>query len=324
MPGAVHLYLLAGDDDHLLRRALEDLLGELRAAEPDLDVDQIEGGEAAHLPDLRTGSLFGGGRCLVLRGAERITADLLRDAEAYLTDPVPGAIIVAVSRSTDRRGRLSQLAEQHGERREVRRPRVFDLAAWEALARDELRRHGRQVDHAAVRALLDHAGNDPATLASRCAQVAATTPAGLITAADVEQTVVGHGNRGGFAIADAVAARDVPAALVALRGALEGGEDPLRLLGALAYRIRQLLQVRAGASATQLGVSPGMVRFLQRETRRFAPGELAWCHDRLARADLDLKASDLPPQVLIELVVVDLATPRRVGPPWNRAVQQAS
>ncbi|MGH3443226.1 MAG: hypothetical protein ACRDUY_14540, partial [Nitriliruptorales bacterium] len=122
---------------------------------------------------------------------------------------------------------------------------------------------------------------------------------------------------GGFALADAIAERDPAAALVALRGAVEAGQDPLALMGAITYRMRQLLQVRGGAGPEEAGMSKGQHRHVERAAARFGPGELAWCHDRLARTDLELKSSPLPPDLVLEVAVVELATPRDVGAPWN-------
>lgn len=167
-------------------------------------------------------------------------------------------------------------------------------------------------------ALLERAGTDPGEVATLCAQIAGATSAGArIDAGHVEELAASYGNRGGFAVADAIADRDPQAALVALRGALDAGEAPLGLLGAITYRMRQLLLIKGGASAKEAGVSSGQHRYLSGTTRRFQPGELAWCHDRIARADLDLKSSDLPEDITLEVAVIELATSREVGRPWN-------
>jgi DNA polymerase-3 subunit delta len=318
MPTPPPVQLLVGDDDLLRQRALERLLVDLRAAEPTLEVEHADAAEVAGLPEMRTASLFGGTRCVVLRNADQLAGRLADEVLSYVEEPTPGSVLVLEARRADRRQRLTKQVEKVGERHEVSAPKPWDDRAWEALARDELRRLDRSAEPAALRALLTHAGTDPSALASKSAQVAAATPAGSrVSAADVERVVEGHGNRGGFPVADAVADRDPAAAVVALRGALEAGEEPLVLLGAVTYRIRQLLQVRGGASPKQAGLSTGMHRRLQRTARRFHPGELPWCHDRLARADLELKTSDLPPDLVLELAVIDLATAREVGPPWN-------
>lgn len=318
MPDRAPVYLLAGDDELLLQRTLERLLADLRASDPDLDVEQVDADHASGLPEVRTASLFGGTRVVVVRSAEKLRGRTAEEVLAYLQAPDPAATLVLLARSTDRRTRLARRSQEVGQRIEVTAPRPWDERAWVALVRDELRRLDRDADVSALRALLAHAGTDPAAIASKCAQVAAATAAGArVGVADVERAVEGHGSRGGFPVADAVAARDPAAAVVALRGALEAGEAPLALLGAITFRLRQLLQVRGGASAQDLGMSGGQHGFLTGLARRFHPGELAWCHDRLARADLDLKGSDLPPELLLELAVIDLATSRRVGRPWN-------
>lgn len=254
----------------------------------------------------------------MLRGAEGLSTHLTEQVLAYLDEPSPGAVLVMVARSLDGRSRLARRAGEVGERISVRTPAPWQDTAWDRLVRDELARHERSVEDSAVRALRDHGGADPAALAVRCAQVAeATTRGATVTVTDVERVVTGHGNHGGFAVADAVADRDPRTALVTLRGAREAGEEPLRLLGAVTFRLRQLLQVRAGRSAEQVGISPGMHRRLRRWAAGFTAGELAWCHDRASHADLALKGSDLPADVVLDLAVVELATSRRVGAPWN-------
>lgn len=311
---AVHL--VTGDDDHLLRRAVDDLLLGFREAIPDLDVDFVEPGDAEGLPELRTAGLFGGTRCVVVRGAESL-GSLKKEVESYVEDPVDGAVFVLVARTRRPTGVL-KLAAESGERHDVSSPAPWDESGWERLVRDEFARADRRPNAAAVRAILDRAGTDASEIASKCGQVIAATAAGdAVDAGDVERVAGGHGSRGGFAVADAVAARDPAAAIVATRGALEAGDAPLAVLGALSYRFRQLLQVRGGAGHKEAGMSPGQHRHVERATRAFQPGELAWCQDRLARADLELKGSDLDDDVVLELAVIDLATSREVGPPWN-------
>lgn len=312
MAPPVPVHVLAGDDELLLQRALERLLAQLRADRPDTHVEQVDGSQLAGLPELRTASLFGGTRAVVVRDADRLSGGALDEVLAYLEAPDTGSVLVLVAESTDRRQRLFKRAQATGARIEmVRAPRPWDQRAWEQLVETELRRLDRDPDPAAVAAILAHAGTDAATIASKCAQVAAATPpSGRISPAQVEAVVEGHGNRGAFPVADAVADRDPAAAILALRGALDGGEQPLAVLGAIAFRLRQLLQVRGGASPDEAGVSPAHHRHLLRSARRFSPGELPWCHDRLCRADLDLKGSDLPGDLTLEIAVIELATPR--------------
>lgn len=315
-------YLVTGDADLLVQRALEDLLERIERAAPDVDLERLDATTADGLPEMRTASLFGGRRCVVITGAAGLTGRLAEQVEEYLEEPAPDAVLVLAAQGTGRIRRIAKRMGEVGERIEVKLPPPWQDRAWAELVRGELQRHGRDAEPAAVAALLERAGTDATAIAMRCGQVAAAA-SGRITVADVERIVEGQGNHGGFAIADAIADRDPATAVTAVRGALDAGEAPLALLGAITFRIRQLLQVRGGATAKQMGTSSGMHRRLADRAHRFGPGELAWCHDRIARADLDLKGSDLPPALVIEVAVLDLAVSRDVGAPWNPLVTVA-
>jgi DNA polymerase III subunit delta len=312
------VHLIAGDDDLLLQRELERVLTELRAEDDDLTVELHDVSETDHLPELRTASLFGGRTCVVLRGADQLAGDLKAEVESYLEAPSDDAVLVVVARGLGRIQKVAKLAKQHGERHDVKAPADWDDRGWDRLVGEEFRRLKRKADASAVAAIRAHAGTVPGVIASKVAQVCAAEPsAPTLTAAHVESSVEGHGKVSGFAVADAVADRDPGAALVALRGALEAGEAPLALLGAVTFRFRQLLQIRGGGDAKAAGVSPGQYRRLQGIAGRFGPGELAWCHDRLAQLDVDLKGSELPAPLVLELGVLELATAREVGRPFN-------
>jgi DNA polymerase III subunit delta len=312
------VHLLVGDDDLLLQRELERLLDDLRGEEPELAAELHDVSETDHLPELRTASLFGGRTCVVLRGAEGLSGALKDEVERYLGAPSDEAVLVLVARGVGRIQKVAKLVKEHGSRQDVKTPADWDERAWDRLVGEEFRRLHRKADATAIAAVRAHAGTSPATIASQVAQVcAAEAGAPVLTAEHVEQVVEGHGRTSGFAVADAVAARDPAGTLVALRGCLEAGESPLALLGAVTFRFRQLLQVRGGASPKDAGLSPGQHRRLQAVARSFHPGELAWCHDQLAQLDVDLKGSELPDALVLELGLVEVATSREVGAPFN-------
>lgn len=310
--------LLSGDDDLLLQRELERQLDALRAEDPELEVDIQDVSQLEQLPELRTTSLFGGRTCVVLRGVEGIAGDLKIELENYLDQPSEGAVLVLVTRGVGKVQRIAASAKQHGERVDVKAPADWDDRGWDRLVGEEFRRLSRKADATAVAAIRTHAGNQPATIASQVASVCAAAPnVPTITAEQVEDVIEGHGKASGFAIADAIAARRPSDALVALRGALEAGEAPLALVGAITFRSRQLLLVRSGAGPKDAGMSPTQHRRLKALTSGFHPGELAWCHDRLAALDLELKGSDLPDDLVLEVAVIELATSQQVGAPFN-------
>lgn len=311
------VHLIVGDDDLLLRREVEHLLQRLRGEDPELEVEVHDASETEQLPELRTASLFGGRLCLVLRGLEGVSGELKVQLERYLEQPSQDAVLVLVARGVGKVQKVAKLVKEHGERTDVKTPPDWDDRGWERLVGEEFRRLDRRADAAAIAAIRAHAGADPGVIASKVSQVCAAAEATSVTAEDVERVVEGHGRQSGFAVADAVAARDPSEALVGLRGLLENGEAPLAILGALTYRFRQLLRVRAGGSQKELGLSQGQHRRLKALASGFGPGELAWCHDRLAQLDVDLKGGELPDHLVLELAVIEVATAREVGAPFN-------
>jgi DNA polymerase III subunit delta len=310
--------LLVGDDDLLLQRELERQLDQLRSEDPELDVAVHDVSETEHLPELRTASLFGGRTCVVLRGVEAIAGDLKAEVEAYVAAPSDDAVLVLVARGAGKIQKVGRLAKEAGARIDVKTPPDWEDRSWDRLVGEEFRRLQRKADATAIAAIRAHAGQVPGEIASKVASVcAANGVVAVLTAEHVDAVVEGHGRVSGFAVADAVAARDAAGALIALRGVLEAGEAPLAVHGALTFRFRQLLRVRSGASPKEIGMAGGQYGRLKAIAAVFGPGELAWCHDRLAQLDLDLKGSELPGDLVLELAVLELATPRKVGAPFN-------
>jgi DNA polymerase III delta subunit len=99
-------------------------------------------------------------------------------------------------------------------------------------------------------------------------------------------------------------------ALELLRGVLETGNDPIMVLGALVYRVRSILAVAGKVDAKQVGlrISGGQVRHLQAARRNFGPGELTSAMRTLADADVLLKSGDVPPELVVERAIVQVAT----------------
>lgn len=307
------VYLLTGPEELLLRRAADALLAELRE-EGELEVTEVRGPDLAEtgLPDLRTASLFGERRAVVVRDA----GDLPAAVSAGLVDELesaapPDAIVVLLATRTGRITKLAKRVKELGGRVDLAPPKPWDERGWQRLVADELARHGREADPEAIASLLAHAGTDVSAIAEKVAQVAATAPAGRIGPAGVDAVVVGHGNRGSFAIADAMCERQPAEALTLLRGALEAGEQPVVVLGALAYRIRTLVAVAGKIPAKEAGlsISDGMRRRLERVRRNFGPGELTAAARVLADADAELKGGELPEELVLERAVLSIATP---------------
>lgn len=306
------MHLLTGPEELLLRRAADGILDELRAETGDLDVVDLRAAELGEqgLPDLRTASLFGTPRAVLLRDAQDLPGDASAALLAALEGPPPEAAVILLATGTGRIRKLAKAIADAGGRVDVAPPPEWKTAEWERLVADEFRLRGRDADRSALAALIARAGTDVPAIAEKVAQVAAAAPAGTVTAAHVDAVVVGHGNRGSFAVADAMCERRPGEALDLLRGVLESGDDPVMVLGALVYRLRSIVAVAGGLDGKEAGVriSAGQRRHLDRARRNFGPGELTRAYRALAAADVEIKSGDLPPAFVLERAVVAVAT----------------
>lgn len=316
--------LIAGDDDLLLLRATESVIAQRSATFPDIEWQQYDVAELDQLPEMRTASLFATRAGVVLRGVEAVTATLKEALEAYVADPSPDTELVLVAHGTGKIPTLAKRVSAHGERIDVKVPAQWDDRAWDQLVVDEFGRLDRACDAGAVAAVREYAGMSPTQIASQVRSVVASSNETPVTREVVEAVLTVVAESGAFAVADAYVARDPGAAIVAVRGALRAGVAPLAIVGALTWRTRQLLLARGGASAKEAGVrSDGQWRHAQQDAARFGPGELAWCHDRLAQLDTDLKSVDAADAVVLEIGVLEIATARSVGAPFNPLAAKA-
>lgn len=310
--------LITGDDDLLLLRATQARIREISADRAEIEWQQFDVQELDQLPEMRTASLFATRAGVVLRGVEAVSPELKTALEAYVLDPAVDTELVLVAKGIGKIPTVKKHAAANGTVIEVKLPPEWNDKAWDQLVADEFAQHSRACDSSAIAAVREYAGFSPTQLASQVRTVVGATPQDLVTRRDVEAVLTVLSEAGAFAVADAYVARDPGAALVAVRAALRAGVAPLAIVGALVWRTRQLLLARGGADAKEAAVrSPQQWRRIQLEAARFTPGELAWCHDRLAALDVDLKSTDAADTVVLELGLLELATTRNVSSPFN-------
>ena len=123
------------------------------------------------------------------------------------------------------------------------------------FVRAEFRRLGGACPEDAAEALLVAVGNDLRELAAAAAQLTADT-GGRMTAESVSRYYRGRAEVSGFAVADAAMVGDVPAALEALRWALQVGVDPVPIADALADGVRTVARVASADAEMHISWRP--------------------------------------------------------------------
>jgi DNA polymerase-3 subunit delta len=108
---------------------------------------------------------------------------------------------------------------------------------------------------------------------------------------------------------------NLPAALIALRSALETGTDPVMITSAIASSLRSLAKV-SGANRNQksfelagaLGMAPWQIDKARRQLARWNPGQIADAVGAIATADAEVKGAASDPIYALEKAVTKIAS----------------
>ena len=126
----------------------------------------------------------------------------------------------------------------------------------------------------------------------------------------------GLGDQKVWDLCDHAFGRDLPGAIRSLRSIEEGGDDPLKTLGGIASRLRDLIRVRAlpdRLPPAQVAKAAGLrfdwqARRYQQQARNYTMGRLVDLHARVTEADRALKSGatgDVVMPTLIAAIAAD-------------------
>ncbi|HET8602173.1 MAG TPA: DNA polymerase III subunit delta [Segeticoccus sp.] len=318
-PGLPDAVLVAGPEDLLADRALEQVVENATAADPGTEVIRLsaetyEGGELAmHASP----SLFGGAKVIVVRGLHEAPDVLQTDLLAYLAAPADDVTLVVVHGGGNRGKKVLDTLKKA-------RARVIDCPAVKSdrdksqFIANEFRSKGRKVSPDGVRALLEAVGKDLRELAQACAQLVEDTT-GVVDEQVVARYHGGRVEATGFKVADAALAGNAGEALRLLRHAIAAGDNPVPIVAVLALQLRQLVKVGAagrGSSqqlAKELGMAPWQVDQARRKLNGWSADALGRSIQAVAAADFDVKGGGRDPIYAVERAILTIARERRDG-----------
>lgn len=306
------IYLLYGEAELLIRERLAQLKTDLGGEA--LNIEQLDTPKPT-LEELTTAlqssSLFGGDKLVLIKNADLS----LKDWEALF--PVMGQIaeattLVIVAADIDRRSKVFRWFQDKAEVCEFKAFSDWDQAAVVAWITKRAQSNGKKIVPAAAERLQEICGNDLLKLQSEIEKM--ITYAGekeTIDLATVE-TLASPGQINVFALADAVANRDLKSALIACRRLVRDKVELVPLLASLASRFRLMLLAKGVSDPYQLAqtlkASPFYVKKCFQEAKRFSVNELQRALELLLDADLKLK-SGTPPAPTVEVLLAELCLP---------------
>jgi DNA polymerase-3 subunit delta len=313
--------LAVGQEDLLLDRAVREVVAAARAADPDTDVRDLapEALQPGTLAELVSPSLFAERKVIVVRGAQDLSADSVKDLKAYLAAPAEETHLVLLHAGGAKGKGLLDAARKAGAR-EVACPKMTKPADRLGFVRAEFRTLGRSATPEACQALVDALGSDLRELAGACAQLTADIdPAqGAIDAAVVARYYTGRAEATGFEVADLAVTGRAAEALERLRWALAVGQPLPGITFALASGVRSLGRLasaprgaRPADLARELGMPPWKIDRVRQQLRGWTQDGISVALRAVAEADAAVKGGAADPAYALERAVLAVATASR-------------
>ncbi len=243
---------------------------------------------------------------------EKSREEIIEALEKYLTSPAPFTILVLEASELDGRQKFRKLL---GEKALVVELTIGGESAA-ALASQMARDLGAEIDRDAAALLADIVNGEPARMQGELEKLATYALGRRITAADVETLVVAARKNTVWQLTDMLAGRKRRDAFAFLDNLLREGEQPIGIVGALAWTYRKLIEARdlpahtgGFQAARQLGMRPEAAEAAVRQAHRVPKSELLAGLVALAEADSQLKSSNPDPRALMEFLIARLTTP---------------
>jgi DNA polymerase-3 subunit delta len=337
-------YVLLGDEAFLYQRCRQGVLAALApegARDFSLhDLDLAETSIFDILDYAQTPSLMAPFQVLFIRGLKILYGRGSKKEEfaaidAYFRSPNPQAVLLFVADHLRIPADLRRMDYQDKERYDRIRETLGDWCGFVELARVEegdaikwviaqAEARGVRFDADAARELVDALGADMMMVASEFEKLCLYVEGkGRITLGDVETMVLAAKQRSLYELTDAISQRDRRRALLLLHGLLnasDGGEDAaIGHLYMLARTFRQMLIIleknvrdsRAIWAVLWQGfrMPPFAAEDLIRQARRYkSRRELTRALRLVARADLELRSSPANKLLVLERLILALAT----------------
>ena len=238
--------------------------------------------------------------------------DTLKALAEYLVKPAPFTVIVFEVPKLDHRQRLYKVLAENAVIVEL----TLGNESAAALAEQMAKELGAEIERRAANLLAEIVNSEPARIRVEMQKLAAYVQGrGRITSADVEELVPKARKNTVWQLADMLATRRRADAFAFLENLLREGEEPIGLVGVLAWMYRKLIEARdlpAGMNGFQaarpLQMRPEAAEAAVRNAHRIPKKDLIAGLLALAEADSQLKSSNPNPRALMEFLIARLTS----------------
>ena len=264
------------------------------------------------LGSARTLSFVGGTKLVVVRNLhEAVPQD--QDAQTlidYAQSPIPEACVVVTADKVDRKRKLFKTLTK-----------LKTAVACEAPKENEhwLRKRAEEAGYSlssdAARFLINRVGPRPGILAKELEKTLLYAGKNKSVSEKAVSEVVGESKlENVFALTNALKTKNPEKALRLLNNQIDHGEEPIKILGTIAWQLRMIWEVKhyqqknlpSGQIAKVMGAHPFMVEKALQHTRRFSTQQLRSGYLELVKADRNLKSTTKDPTAVMQTLILNL------------------
>lgn len=323
------LTVLGGDDAFHLDAAQRDLLAALAPPDPSGFGLSVYGEErvdvGAVVAAARSVGMFSPRRVVFVRDVAALDGEP-EPLRAYAADPPPGSFLIVRAPALDQRRSLHKTLAGAGRLLLFESPGATDIGRATADVLALAKEKGLKVDRSAAALLAELHGADLYRVAGELEKIEAWRGADgrAVDVETIREVASGGGAMTGWEVADAVMARDRERALLAARKLVDAGDEPIKIVGGLAWRARILLQAKGLSAAGRRPDDALRLAWSFRETlhealERYSLAELLAFPAELLRADRTLKSRSIDPRAVLEDLVDRLTGPAAARAPAPRS-----
>jgi DNA polymerase-3 subunit delta len=247
---------------------------------------------------------------------EKNREEAVAQLAGYLDNPAPFTVLVLEATGLDQRMKLGKLLAEKtlvvkcglGENVDQRQSSAL------AFARSIAKEKGVEFEKGAAEDLAEFVAADLMRLKTEIEKLA--TYAGekkFISRNDVSSMVISEKATTVWELADMIAARNSAKALEFLDRLLRDGEEPLPMVGAMAWMYRKLIEASElkglinGWQATRaLGMRPDQAELVQQASRKIPKAQLLAGLRAMQKADSRLKGGAEDPRAVMEFLLAEL------------------
>lgn len=272
--------VLIGDERFLQRSVLDELKQQVLAGD-ELGLTEFDGKDVklkSVMDELRTVSMWGDKRLVVVDRADDFVTEHRPKLETYVNEPARKSVLVLVVKKFPKTTRLYKAADKAGLVVQCEPLKSGALVTWlSGQAKDEF---SKTLDRPAANLMVELVGENLGRLSQELDKLANYVgDRAAINADDVAKLVGGWKAETTWALVDAIMVGRVGEALGCLEKLLAAREAPLMIVGGMAFKFRQLFiaadlarggkrlnaaLTEAGVWRNQLGISESYLRRIGR------------------------------------------------------------